>query len=80
MKLSGLVLMAVGLIAAIFAAIQRVLPNNPNSDVPLIADNQPARLDQTYLFAFAAGAFFVGIGMFLYGRSYRVTHNARARN
>ena len=80
MKVTGIVLIALGLIAGAVVVVQMVQPGPPNADTPGVADARD-RPDMTVPLAACGAAIVIGGLLVMFGRrSYFVNNDPRVRN
>ena len=81
MRVTGLVLALVGLLAGVICVAVIVQPTDPNQQAPLTNDRQIQRPSMVLPLALCGAAVVVGAAMYMYGgRSYRVSNDPRVRN
>lgn len=81
MRLTGLILVIVGLIGGAFCVTQLVMPAGPQRDVPVLTGEPDHRLSIIIPLAVSGIAVVVGGAMLMFGgRSYYLSNNPRVRN
>jgi hypothetical protein len=80
-KITGLILALVGLVAGAICMIQVLQPTAPDRDTTVVQDNQPRRPDMTVPLIICGAAVVIGGAMYVFGgRGYFVSNNPQVRN
>lgn len=81
MKVTGLVLVLIGLIAGVICVVVLVQPTDPNQQVPVGDAGQAQRPSVILPLAMCGLAVVVGGAMWMFGgRSYNISNNPNVRN
>ena len=81
MRVTGLILALVGLLAGVICVVVIVQPSDPNQQAPLANDGQFHRPNMVLPLALCGVAIVVGGAMYMYGgRSFTVSNDPRVRN
>jgi energy-converting hydrogenase Eha subunit A len=81
MRVTGLVLVLVGLLAGVICVVVLVQPSDPNQQAPMTNDGQVQRPTPVLPLALCGLAVVVGGAMYMYGgRSYNVINDPRVRS
>lgn len=81
MRVTGLILALIGVLAGAVCVVAIVEPSDPNQQAPMANDGHIQRPNMVLPLALCGVAIIVGGAMYMYGgRSYRVTHDAREKN
>lgn len=81
MKITGLVLVVLGLVGGLFCLIQVMNPSNPNAETSVVGDDHANKPNMTYPLILSAAAVGVGGALFFFGgRGYFVSNNPQVRN
>ncbi len=82
MRVTGIVLILVGLLAGVICVVVLVQPSDPNQQAPLTNEGQIQRPSPVLPLALCGVASLVGGAMYMYGggRSYVESNNPRVRN
>jgi hypothetical protein len=80
-RVTGLVLALIGLLAGVICVVVLVQPTDPNQQAPITNDRQIQRPNVVLPLALCGVAIVVGGAMYMYGgRSYNVSNDPRVRN
>jgi hypothetical protein len=80
-KVTGLVLALIGLLAGVICVVVIVQPTDPNQQVPLGHDGNAHQPSVVVPLALCGVAVIVGAAMYMFGgRSYHVNSDPRVRN
>jgi hypothetical protein len=80
-RVTGLVLALIGLLAGVICVVVVVQPTDPNQQAPITNDGQLQRPNVVIPLALCGLAIVVGGAMYMYGgRSYNVSNDPRVRN
>jgi hypothetical protein len=80
-KITGIILVVLGLVAGVFCLIQVYNPSNPNTQSSTVGEGNVTKPNMTYPLLLSAGAIVVGGAMFFFGgRGYYISNNPRVRN
>ena len=81
MRVTGLILALIGLLAGVICVVVLVQPSDPNQQAP-INNDQVQRPNVVLPLALCGVAIVVGGAMYMYGggRSYNVSNDPRVRN
>ena len=81
MRVTGIVLAAIGLIAGIICLVARAPSMDPNQQAPLTNDAQVQRPNVVLPLVVCGVAVLVGCAMYMFGgRSYFISNDPRVRN
>lgn len=81
MKVTGLVLVLIGLLAGVICVVVLVQPTHPNPDTGVADPSQGQRASVILPLAMCGLAIVVGAALWMFGgRSYHVSNNPRVRN
>ena len=82
MRVTGLILALIGLLAGVICVVVIVEPNQPNQQAPWGNDGQIQRPNMILPLALCGVAIVVGAVMYMYGgrSSYVVSNDPRVRN
>jgi hypothetical protein len=82
MRVTGLVLALIGLLAGVICVVVIVQPTHPNQEAPLANDSQIPRPSMILPLALCGVAILVGGAMYMYGgrSSYYISNDPRVRN
>lgn len=81
MRVTGLILALVGVLAGVICVVVIVQPTDPNQQAPLTNDSHLQRPNMILPLALCGVAIVVGAAMYMYGgRSYHVSNDPRVRN
>jgi hypothetical protein len=81
-RVTGLVLALIGLLAGVICVVVLVQPSDPNQQAPINNTDQVQRPNVVLPLALCGVAIVVGGAMYMYGsgRSYNVSNDPRVRN
>jgi len=80
-RVTGLILALIGLLAGVICVVVVVQPTDPNQQAPITNDRQLQRPNVVIPLALCGLAIVVGGTMYMYGgRSYQVSNDPRVRN
>ena len=81
MKVTGLILAVIGLIAGAIVVSVMVYPTAPDRDLPATSTSTGMSPNVVVPLAICAAAVIIGGLMFMFGgRGYRISNNPRVRN
>jgi len=81
MKVTGLILMMIGLIAGAICLMQIVQPHGPDRDGPVVSDYTTVITAPVIGAVLSGAAIVVGLLMVLFGgRGYIISYNPKVRN
>lgn len=81
MKVTGLILVLIGLLAGVICVVALVQPTDPNQQAPVGDAGQAQRPNVIFPLAMCGLAVVVGGAMWMWGgRSYNISNNPRVRN
>ena len=81
MKVTGLILVLIGLIAGVICVVVLVQPTDPNQQVPVGDGGQAQRPNVVFPLVMCGLAVLVGGAMYMFGgRSYHISNNPNVRN
>jgi hypothetical protein len=80
-KVTGIILVVLGLVGGIFCAVQLLNPSNPNTETSTVSQQNLDKPNMTIPFIVSAAMIGVGGAMIFFGgRGYYVSNNPRVRN
>ena len=81
MRVTGLILALVGLLAGVICVVVLVQPTDPNQQAPITGHDQVQRPSMVVPLVVCGLAILIGGAMYMYGgRSYYVSNDPRVRN
>jgi hypothetical protein len=80
-RVTGIILVLIGLVAGAICLVVLNDPANPNREAPLTNDGQVQRPSMVVPLTVCGAAVIIGGAMYMFGgRSYKVSNNPQVRN